>query len=67
MERMTRFELATLTLAKKKVMSTVRTVRLLPCSALQSVKPWPTAWPLRTILAIDRFSISRVPTTTASS
>jgi len=26
-----------------------------------------TAWPLRTILAMDRFSISRVPTTTASS
>jgi peptidoglycan/xylan/chitin deacetylase (PgdA/CDA1 family) len=26
-----------------------------------------TPWPLRTILAIDRFSISRVPTTTASS
>ena len=26
-----------------------------------------TAWPLRTILAIERFSINRVPTTTASS
>ena len=77
-----------------KVVGTVRTVRLMRCSAPQSAKPsgksvWSvqfvyrstiaralcarqlalrtTAWPLRTILAMDRFSISRVPTTTASS
>ncbi len=36
-ERMTRFELATLTLAN--VMGGVRTVRLLRCSTSQSVKP----------------------------
>ena len=78
----------------KKVVVTVRTVRLLRCSTPQSAKPSgksvcsvqfvyrstiaralcagqlalrTTAWPLRTILAMDRFSISRVPTTTASS
>ncbi len=39
LERMTRFELATLTLAKKKVMTTVRTVRPVPCSTPQSGKP----------------------------
>ena len=39
LERMTRFELATLTLAKKKVVVTVRTVRLLRCSTPQSGKP----------------------------
>ena len=93
LERMTRFELATLTLAKN-VTVTVRTVRLLLRSAPQSAKPSvqsvssvqfvyrptiaralcarqlalrTTAWPRRTILAMDRFSISRVPTTTASS
>ncbi len=77
LERMTRFELATLTLAKKRLWSpsvqSVCSVQFVYRSTIaralcaRQLALRTTAWPLRTILAMERFSISRVPTTTASS
>ena len=60
LERMTRFELATLTSAK--VMTTVRTVRLTRCSTPQSAKlSGKSVWSVQFVYrsTIERFGVAR--------